>query len=434
MTSLLSSISGSFSKSLIVGALLPCALFVLLGQIVLAPFLPPDWAILNPLNILDGEWQLIAPLLLIIVLSSLLYNLNVPIIRFYEGYPWKNTAIGRRRTDHYKAERGALDARWKGMRTLLRAMGAADPRYPIVLAEWRVVVFKLKYQFPQIGSLVLPTRLGNVIRNFEDYPYQQYGIEAVTLWPRLIAKVDKSYAAMIDDAKAPFDFLLNSSLLSAILAFMLLIVGLYYAPPLDTPWLWVPWLLEVLGLASLSYVFYSFSIGRAGDWGGLIKSAFDLYRWDLLKQLGYMRMPTTMREERLLWDEISQQMIYGDTPSTPLIDYSSASSRAVPSARPGAMGLFELEITRGVNTAGQGGEIVVTLRVKNVDPRRRIARQVEIVDRLPDGFDYAWGSARLLDDARGIEVSGTNPYTFCIGDLKFGEVITLIYQAIPFKA
>jgi hypothetical protein len=76
---------------------------------------------------------------------------------------------------------------------------------------------RLNEEFPIERTSVLPTRLGNVIRSFEDYPERQYGMDGVTLWPRLVAKINKDHATVIEDAKITFDFLLNSAVLSAVL-------------------------------------------------------------------------------------------------------------------------------------------------------------------------------------------------------------------------
>jgi hypothetical protein len=94
VTNILSSISGQFSKSLILGTFFPVMVFVILAQIFVVPLLPSDWLVLRQLETLDTQWRVVVILLLAIVLSGLLYNLNIPIIRFYEGYPWQDSWIG----------------------------------------------------------------------------------------------------------------------------------------------------------------------------------------------------------------------------------------------------------------------------------------------------------------------------------------------------
>jgi hypothetical protein len=60
----------------------------------------------------------------------------------------------------------------------------------------------------------------------------------------------------------------------------------------------------------------------------MVKSAFDLYRWDLLKQLGYERMPKTLAEEEKMWDTISTQMISGYSPTKPPPEYGDTQDSA----------------------------------------------------------------------------------------------------------
>jgi hypothetical protein len=55
-------------------------------------------------------------------LTGLLYSFNVPIIRLFEGYPWKNSWVGGWGVRRYVAALANDQARLKGMRTLLVAI------------------------------------------------------------------------------------------------------------------------------------------------------------------------------------------------------------------------------------------------------------------------------------------------------------------------
>jgi hypothetical protein len=61
-------------------------------------------------------------------------------------------------------------------------------------------------------------------------------------------------------------------------------------------------------------LFYLMMVGRAATWGEKVKGAFDLYRRPLLAQLAYQVVPKTLGEERALWIDISQQVVFGDSP------------------------------------------------------------------------------------------------------------------------
>jgi len=422
------------------GTFLPVVLFVTLSLIFVVPLFPSDWPLFKPIIALETEGKVIAISFITIVLTGLLYNLNIPILRFYEGYPWKESWIGRWFIKRKRDEYLSASAERLGMRVLISEMrksGKDDGLISKLSARRSRIAQRVNTEFPSRQSLIIPTRLGNVIRSFEDYPDRQYGIGAITLWPRLVAKIDKDYAAVIDDSKTSLDFMLNISVLSALTALILSIAGLFYFPPSSL--FYTPnstsirliiafWLSTILAFLMLSYVSYVGAIPRANSYGAKVKGAFDLYRADLLKQLGYERVPKTLKEERSLWDAISLQMIYGDPPSgkDPLTEYK-ASSTFVRSEPP----FVDLEITRGLSRLETDGTITVMIKVKNIDIKNRKANGVVVIDTLPDGIDYKWNSA--LVNNQTAQAVGVNPYRFTIGDMNSGDEAILIYRAIQRK-
>lgn len=433
MSSILATISGQFGKALILSALLPVTVFVLLFQLLATPLLPADWPILTPLEVLDAQWRPLMLTLAVVVLTGLLFNLNVPIIRFYEGYVWLDTRLGRKRQAVYQEQFDQLHARWTGMRTLLRALTPGQPGYAAILDAWNQCGLQINQGLPDKRELVMPTRLGNVIRSFEQYPSRQYGIGSITLWPRLLAKVDKEYATLLGDARTAFDFTINSSALSALLAAVLLVSGLVYLGPLSSVSAGLAWLAAIASFGAIAYLFYLLSLGRAAWWGSVYKGAFDLYRRDVLKQLGYARVPRTLAEERALWGDVYQQLLYGDTPTTPLADYGEApASASAQTSPPGSSDPSDLQVTRGVEGPDGDGRLVVTLAVTNVDERRRPATRVLVTDTLPDGFEYQWGSARVVGGASLAPVD-TSPLRFEVGDIPHGQTVTMSYDMRPRK-
>jgi len=313
MTSLLSAISGNFSRSLVLGTFFPVALFVLLGVLLVVPLLPGDVVALQPLAELDKEWKTVAVTGVALLMTGLLYNLNTPVIRFYEGYPWRQSWLGQWRTAVHVRRMQRAELLRPALRRLAQAVRADDPRDPRI-AEWNAFQSELgrtlKAEYPISATEVLPTRLGNVVRSFEEYPRWRYGMSAIPLWPRLVAVIDKEYAAVVEDAKSSLDFMLNCSLLSGLLAGILLFAGLL-APARVHPG---EWLAQVAVLAGAAYVFYTGSVARAHAWGAQVRGAFDLYRGDLLAKLGYGWKPATPDEEREIWRTISRQMVFGDPP------------------------------------------------------------------------------------------------------------------------
>ena len=451
MTNLLSAISGKFSTALILGTFFPVTVFVFLARVLWVPLLPADFkpALLVPLAGLDDKWELLILTLVTVVLSGLLYNLNIPLIRFYEGYPWEHTWIGRRKKGRHRAALQALLAQQEGLYPLRRELLAEgktlkttnpnDPQIPrlrswIVAAREREdAVRREVFSYYPKESSVLPTRLGNVIRSFENYPERQYRMAAITLWPRLIAVIDSSYAESIDSAKTGVDFMLNSATLSGLLSLLLLVTGLVYPSPL-TSQAAVWWLLEIGGLAALSWWLYTQSIGGALDWGNLVRGAFDLYRSKLLEKLGYGRAPKTVDEERTLWQAISARLIAGDPPEDAgeIPPYERTPPPTPPPTSCSCASGAALELARGVVPLpdGSGTRVIVQVSNPDTDPHGTPVADLVVADTVPEGFDYQWNSASA--SVGTVRIEGTNPYRFHLtATLAPRNALQLAYRIVP---
>lgn len=426
VSGILSSISGQFSPSLVLGAFFPAAIFVILAHLLLIPFLPAGSTVLPLLEVLDPQWRVLALAFVTIVLTGLLVNLNIPIIQMFEGYPWEKTRIGRKRVERHQAQRKELETRRDEAVWLMDTLGEADPLHADVSREWTELCRRLVSEYPDEHS-VLPTRLGNVMRASEQYPRRQYGMSAIPLWPRLIATIDKEYAAGIDEAKSSFDFMIHSTLLSTLLGALLLVCGLAYPTRLASLTVSSLWLFEILVLFGLARLLYGWSIGRASAWGSLVNGAFDLYRWKLLEQLGHTQRPTTRTAERDLWARLSRQVIFGDGDSGPRVRYADA-----PEKTPFASGepwRARLAVARGVSEVDEAGVATIRLRVTNVDDRQRVTKIV-VTDTPPDGTEYVWDSATV--GSGRIRAEGAGPCRFHLLDVTLApnDSIELGYLAI----
>lgn len=431
MSTLLSTISQHFGKALILGTFLPTTVFVLLGLVILVPLLPTNPALNRQVQVianLDTK-DLVLLSLVTIVLSGLVYNLNIPIMRLFEGYPWRESNLGKWMTRHHQAKLDSLKAREQGMR-VMREVLQSDPGNPKVnefSARFDRISQQILNEFPSNRTSVLPTRFGNVMRSFEDYPRRQYGISAITIWPRLIGKIDKDYAATIDDSKVALDFMMNGAALSGVFTLLVIILGLVYQRPLNDRGAFIVWLVEVAAFALLSHLMYRGSINRSAAYGAKIKAAFDLYRWELLKQFGYSRTPTTIADERALWQNISTFLIYGTPPKqrARLANYSVGTL-----ATDGTPAMM-IETLRGVTAlASATGEITINIKVSNLSSTES-PKEVVITDSLPSGYEYIWDSVKVEQGT--IQVVGSNPYRFTIDTIPAGASKTLEYRALLLK-
>lgn len=429
MNSVFTSISGQFGQFFILGTFVPVVVFVILFQVFVTPLLPNQLRLLLPLETIGTPWQVVDVSFLALVFSALLYNVNIPIIRFYEGYPWEKSWIGKKKKRYYQAQLNTTDSRRRRMLRLQMELATANSSTNFNFEEeinqnLNEDALNIVNKFSSM-NYVLPTRLGNTIRSFEFYPYYQYRIDSITLWPRLIAKIDKDYAAAIDAAKASFDFMINSSFLSALLTLALLCVALVYPSQVVVPQFWF-WLSGIIIFAILTYLFYLASIGQASAWGDTIKAAFDLYRADLLKQLGYKRTLVSLQDEQQLWDKISLQMIYGQFYTEQPAEYIDTSFTVC-----GEPPDIELLITRGFSLPKADGTLIINIDIKNLDPDKRICENVIVTEVLPNGLEYIWDSARI--NSTKILVLGINPYQFFIGDINFNENCLLTYCVLVRK-
>jgi hypothetical protein len=475
MLSLLSTVSGYFSRSLILGAFFPTLIFVallILSDYMLSLFEVRSFLQINPL---DTGWTILSITFITVVVTGLLYNLNNPLIRLYEGYPWKGTWLGKFLTKRKQQKFCWLKSYDKGVRTLLITMDdvGADlkretlshlnawlreaPRslrnnlrkslrqgcvmendwqsvYSAISEKWQQTSRTLSQDYPEKEGLILPTRLGNVIRNFEYYPEREYRIDAVTIYPRLVAKIDKEYAMVIDDAKTSFDFMLNCSFLSITTGFLLVFIGIFLSNRFSTTNGLLALLTEITFFLFLAAVFYTGAINQAYNWGQTVKSAFDLYRNQLLQQLGFTKTPTNRIEERKLWDEISIQMIDGDpTFGPPTLVYKEDLPPETSIVKfPEDVGLSIQRSVKKINQDIYRISVVIT----NNDEQKRFAEGVVLTDNIPTGWLYESDSASISEDGATespIEISGINPYTFRLGIIKPGMKKIVNYKILTFQ-
>lgn len=235
-------------------------------------------------------------------IATAFWSLNIWVVRFYEGYPILRCQFIRKRVqsrrDKLYREIAALRAKSKGKHRV--QTGHEDY---LLLTELQV---KAEVEYPPVNTEPLPSKLGNIIRAFECYPATRYNIETITIWPRLLAVLPKSRIDAIDNEKSFMDFWLNFSL-AILVSSLFWAAAMWYTAIIFWPF---PILICIGGIL-LWYLFYRLAIPSAISWGYEVRTAFDLYRSDLLRKLGVER-PTSLVKERGLWDKIFWFFTYED--------------------------------------------------------------------------------------------------------------------------
>lgn len=158
---------------------------------------------------------------------------------------------------------------------------------------------------------------------------------------------------------------------------------------------------------------YRVAVGAAATWGGLVRSAFDLYRQPLLESLGFTP-PADIDAEKRLWYRVSQQLAYGEPLRVP-----------VPPGTPGVTPRnAELEVAHGVATTNATRTHYV--RVKN--PKNEPVKEVVLTQAVPEGRVLVWNSVRIGNSPA--EFTGANPYRLTVGDLGAKGVAVVTYETI----
>jgi hypothetical protein len=425
MGSLLSAISGQFAKVVALGTLFPVLITSILNVLLVAPILPSGILLqdqLKKIAIGDEKWGAVVLTFVVVVITGILYNLNIPIIRLYEGYPWKNSWLGaiflRGKKRRLRQSKTLLSA-FSNLRRYLLKLNSSDPCLSELVTQQTALGLILNSELPSDESLLLPTRLGNTIRCFESYSSKAYGMDAIVLWPRLLSKIDSAFASTIDEAKASFDFMLNCSFLSLISALGIVIIGLSRPAALSLQ-NELPWIKRAVFFGLLGIVFYHYSVGRARAWGEQVKAAFDLYRLELLKALGYQQQPVSYVEEVALWSKISAQLLYAEFRESPL-PYKDLPTRVI--ASPSGVGL---KVTREFGKIEPNAHVPVSITIENCDRAQRKAVVSKLIETVPEGFKYVPETAQVSNGV--IRVSSLTPLEFGIEPIAANMNVVVTYE------
>jgi hypothetical protein len=282
LNDVLKEVPGLLGRRFLMNAFFPSILFwgfvilvVVAGQADFVNILK-EW---NQLDSTLKALQIIGFFSWITVFSVILSNHFNTILRFYEGY-WNFPLLrllGNNRKSWYQARLKDLE------KDLQNNYGTIYLYYPL----------------PTQPKEVMPTRLGNILKNAELYSYDRYGINAVLMWTRLYNLFPERFLETIAEAKGSLDFMLVVSALSSIFA---LFSGVYLLIVKASGLLFLTCFWGGLFLAWLTY---QSALGSALLYAQQIKAGFDLYRHELLKQVR-LELPNTPSEEPKLWNKISE--------------------------------------------------------------------------------------------------------------------------------
>ena len=314
-------------RSYIVSSLLPAAMFLPLGLIVFYDFIPNS--VIERIIVLNIFWGQNWLFFLIAVswIGFLLYSSFQSIIDLFLG-DWLPKKLKEKmcsRCEKYYAK--MLESYYLACSQI---KDISDPSVietliilrPIALSE--LASLGLSVAIPLSRSNVSPTLIGNVFQSSAVYIKDRYNIDGNVMWPRLIHVFPAPFLKNLEEKNNYFLFLLNSSLLAGIIGVISLLLGIIKGilevirtsgNAFSLSYLYSSF--ELIGAACLFflgfYLFYRLATNAAEDYSQIVCSGFDLYRRDLLMQIGLLSDENDLLQEKQLWGVLSEYMIAGNT-------------------------------------------------------------------------------------------------------------------------
>jgi hypothetical protein len=182
---------------------------------------------------------------------------------------------------------------------------------------------RLAEQFPVPETSVLPTRFGNVVRSFEEYPRLVYGISSIHGWARLLAVIPKDYQEKISIAKANVDFWVNLWFLSFLTAIVSVAISVSTYDisgmnRVEEALLWMKMASPLLAALLFPFVAAWGARNSAVEWGIVFKASFDVFLPALGKKLGFPD-GITHEDEAELWTFFNEVMVHRSETSRALL-------------------------------------------------------------------------------------------------------------------
>ena len=325
---------GSFVKDIgrafFVTSFIPAAFFGSIGVLIFGDFIPKIFIqrIISQDTYFGGQWLLF--IIFVVWIAICLFSVLDWTYRVYEGYYFPRILK--------KILEKSLRY-WQEKETgKIRQALEYKQKFPDDIQGYRANYYedaKIQYEnieriIPIYSDLVMPTRFGNIMLTAEVYPKEKYEMNSIALWTRLIHVLPIQFKEILEEKSEHIIFLLNSSLMSYVIGFVAFLIGILGVPcELIKGAIICESIFEgqskffasgLLRLSSINYlifglfflvagyIIYRLALPAAEAFGLLIRSAFDLYRFDLLRQMNYP-IPGTLEYEKDIWRKLSEYLI-----------------------------------------------------------------------------------------------------------------------------
>jgi hypothetical protein len=292
--------------SFIPSALLVAYVFALLSSGV--PYRPPNLASVvhttSHLSLADA----VALTVLSVGLGLVLHPLQFALVQFLEGY-WGAGVVAQR----------ARSARmwWHWQRLVALRKRSSDYYYQLkqlpddentreriaIVSQW-TEADRLSSDQPDEPDLIMPTRLGNVLRYYESAAGAPYNLDAVDVMPYLARVASMDDMDYVNDQRSNLDLAVRLSLVSAIAFFL----------SLSLLWRYGLWLLIALVPYFLAFLSYRGAVVAADAYGRAFAAIIALNRFALYERM-HLRLPLDMVEERDRNEVLGRVLAFSDNES-----------------------------------------------------------------------------------------------------------------------
>jgi hypothetical protein len=287
----LSALSDRVDSKFLTAYWLPAFVATLGGFLILSLFVGSDQmdAWINSLDSVEQSIGAVIILLQITMFAFVLRAMTQPIAEFFAG-----AAMPK-----WFAE-WSMGGQRRAKRTAERVLGietqTARP------AHSRRASQRLDQLFPQHDEDLQPTLIGNILARAAEHPRLSYAMEGLLWWPRLSPLLPSYFQDMLGGTQAPLMALLNLSVVfSGLGVLSLIVLGIVGGQ----------WLLAVallIGSAIVSRLCYHAAVSQSVTFANMLQVAFDLYRFEVLKQMN-LEVPGDLEAERALWRRLSLQLL-----------------------------------------------------------------------------------------------------------------------------
>lgn len=266
--------------------LLPTTVLVLLVLTLVwggAPTKSPNFAaVLAEIARYDAAQGLLL-VLAILVLTLVLQPFQLLLVRLLEGY-WGTSKISETLSvffvNRHREKRDCLQYKLDTLSKKIATEGSSTRE-----AEAGQLADRIEHFYPK--SRLLPTTLGNVLRAGEENAGAPYGLDIITVWPRLYAILPERTAALVDDQRNQLDVAVRFCVTFGVAT--VASAGLLF----QHGW----WLAVPLASLVLAWMSYRGAVASALAYVLGIRTAVDLHRFELLRAL-HLPLPPDPQAEK----------------------------------------------------------------------------------------------------------------------------------------